>query len=113
MNSVRITRDSVCAGDDLDPPHERSLHLDAGEGVRELVEFVAGSGYLASIAGGKATWVAVADGTPVAVVAQQWTGPRMLEPIAIKVPAEVHFIYRAQDDPGRVFNEVGATLQGD
>jgi hypothetical protein len=71
-----------------------------------LVEFVAGSGYLASIAGGKATWVAIADGIPVAVVAQQWNRPQMLEPIATAVPAAVHFIYRAQEDPGRVLTEV-------
>jgi hypothetical protein len=41
------------------------------------VNIIVGSGYLASIAGGYASWVVMSN-IPIAVVAQQWPAARML-----------------------------------
>jgi hypothetical protein len=45
--------------------------------LAEAISEIVVAGYLARIAGGKATWI-VETGKPVAVVAQQWKSPKFL-----------------------------------
>jgi len=66
---VFLTRDSVAAGDDVDAPHDMTITVPDGSSIEAIVATVAKSGYLASIRGGKATWVATSK-IPLAVVAQ-------------------------------------------
>ena len=103
-------RDSVCAGDDTES-HRAAFDLPAAT-VRELVAAAMRACPLASIAGGRATWL-VDVGTParcVAVIAQEWVAPRLL---VADVPAAalfgdgarlVHFRYHAQRDPQAAFD---------
>jgi hypothetical protein len=61
------------------------------------------SGYLPRIAGGKATW-SIASNIPVAVLAQQWTEPRVFTHAPGELDASegvlrLHFNYHAQMDP--------------
>jgi len=104
--TVRVTRESVAAGDDIDAPHERTFALPAGTSLETALATVMSARYLPSISGGLATW-SVASGIPLAVIAQQWQAPRMLfgvsdNPDALdRAPGllRLHFNYHAQLDP--------------
>ena len=74
---IHLTRDSVCAGDDVDAPHTRTMSFADEMPLDSVVDEISRSGYLASIVGGKATWSVVA-GQPIAVIAQQWSQPKFL-----------------------------------
>ena len=106
---VQLSRASVCAGDDIDAPHFKTLTFAEGTPILDVLAEVVSSGYLARIAGGRGSWSAV-SGVPLAVLAQQWSLPRLL-PQASSVPAldvkdnitRLHFNYHAQQDPEVVF----------
>ena len=110
--SLVVWRDSVAAGDDADAPHEWLMPTRAGATVADVVTGIATARYLASIIGGKATWIIQTD-RPIAVVAQQWTEPRYLVspdvPISEVVadsPGRPHLEarYWCQVDPARVYD---------
>ena len=65
--SVVLTRDSVCAGDDCDAPHEKTVEvysfIDPAAFAREV-----SSGYLPSIAGAGHSWTCVLNGVRTAEV---------------------------------------------
>ena len=73
---ILMTRDSVCAGDDIDAPHSRILSVDDDCSVQQLLEAIRQSG-LPVIAGGKASWVA-SSGKPLGVLAQQWDSAKTI-----------------------------------
>ena len=106
---VLSTRDSVAMGDDIDAPHERMFVFPDEMSVEAIVAAIAGSGYLASIAGGKATWVTI-SGIVLAVVAQQWADPRPVLSRPIEIAeldvregiVQMRFSYHAQKDPNLV-----------
>jgi hypothetical protein len=54
--SLIVWRDSVCAGDDCDAPHERAFSIPGASTLGQAAAQLLGSSYLASISGGKATW---------------------------------------------------------
>jgi len=62
---VIVQRDSVCAGDDVDAPHEKSFWLNDGAPVCEVFRELAASGYLPSIAGSNEHWEATINGEVV------------------------------------------------
>jgi hypothetical protein len=103
---IRVTRDSVAAGDDADAPHERVFAFADDPSPLAAIARIVADGYLARIAGGKAVWSA-ASGVPLAVVAQQWPGPRLVpwqEPTWSQLEQQdgscrLHFNYHAQIDP--------------
>ncbi|MEU7579926.1 hypothetical protein AB0B50_20255 [Streptomyces sp. NPDC041068] len=113
---VHLTRDSVAMGDDAFAPHEDTRDLPAEMSLCEAVASVVGSGYLAHIAGGEATWVATSAGTSIAVVAQQWTEPRLIGPGGLSLASLAgddgavrwHFRYLVQRDPVAVYEELRA-----
>jgi hypothetical protein len=84
--SLIVWRDSVAAGDDADAPHEWILPVSPDATVSDVVERVlrVSPRYLASIGGGRATWI-LETGRPIAVVAQQWEEPRYLVPASVPV----------------------------
>ena len=107
-----VDRDSVCAGDDSDP-HSAVFATSAQATVAELVAQARRASPLASIAGGKATWLIDTDGPGkgcIGVIAQQWDEPRLLVPQDTTVAAlfgqreaSVFFRYWCQADPDQVF----------
>lgn len=110
-----LTRDSVCAGDDADAPHELTLACPRVASIAELVRFIAANSKLPSISGGEATWC-LSTHRPLAITAQQWTEPRML--VMPDLPASrfidvgasdarMHWSYFAQEGPEVVFRVVG------
>ncbi len=107
---LTVWRDSVCMGDDVDAPHELKLPVNQLESIRSVVERLLGMGYLAQIAGGKATWIFQANSRPLAVVAQQWPHPRFVvspyEPAAAfrrEAAPDFDFLYWCQADPETVW----------
>jgi hypothetical protein len=105
---IYLTRDSVAAGDDVDAPHARTITLRNIADVRTLVTAVKGAYPLPKIAGGKATWV-LSSGTPLAVVAQEWSQCELVcweatDISELDTKAGVlglHFSYLAQIPPQR------------
>lgn len=102
---IDVTRDSVAMGDDADAPHRRYVDLADRASLGDAVAAVLALAYLARIHGGKATWLVVAEGVVRAVVAQQWAAPRWLTDPRAPSPAAIHFRYRAQCDPAKVYAE--------
>jgi hypothetical protein len=108
--NVYLSRESVCAGDDVDAPHSETISFPDGTSVLDVLTQVARSGYLASIVGGEATWSAVSN-VPLAVIAQQWSKPKPL-PALLYSSADldvkdntlrIHFNYHAQENPDKVY----------
>ena len=106
-----VTRDSVCAGDHGDAPHARTFELPQTSSLEQALQRVIAARYLPSIAGGQATW-SVASGIPLAVLAQQWTAPRLLFLTSRELQGldrdagilRLHFNYHAQRDPELVYD---------
>jgi hypothetical protein len=103
---IYLTRDSVAAGDDIDAPHEKTITLDDGATIEDILVAITKLNYLASIAGGHATWT-LSSRIPIAVFAQEWKEPKEVRtyPVNIKEldfqdgTLKLHFSYHAQLSP--------------
>lgn len=90
---VNLTRDSVCAGDDCDAPHEKSVEeysfLDPVAFARAI-----SSGYLPSVAGVGHTWTCVLNGVKIAEIST--SGIRGLVPSTPFAEGNsAHFVYHS------------------
>jgi len=107
--SLIVWRDSVCAGDDCDAPHELKLTV-RDDTLHDVVNELMRKRYFASVEGGKATWILEAS-RPLAVVAQQWEQPRFLVDAEAVVGSyisrgqlpDLRLRYWCQADPDKVF----------
>ena len=109
---VQISRDSVAAGDDLEP-HDQEIEVDERCTLTDFFKMLAAGGYLPEIWGGQATWAATAgrDGKLLAIVAAQWKEPELFVDAAAGIEtlgADIHFRYLAQRDPRKVVGLVRA-----
>lgn len=110
---ILLTRDSVCAADDVDAPHSLTLSVADGCTVPEILEDIRRARYLPSISGGKASWVACSR-VPMGVLAEQW---KTSNPLFMAQPVQeldwregnliIHISYLAQIDPDMVVSVVG------
>ena len=109
-----VWRESVCAGDDCDAPHELILTV-GNDSLRGVTDRLIAAHYLASITGGRATWILQAgdqEGRSLAVLAQEWAQPRFLvasdaEALTyVQSGARPHLLVRywCQVDPAKVFD---------
>ena len=73
---ITLTRDSVCAGDDVDAPHEMTLDINDCKNINDIMVKIKNK-YLPKISGGKATWI-VRSCASIAVIAQEWELPKTL-----------------------------------
>ncbi|MFE7529263.1 hypothetical protein ACFU7Y_26600 [Kitasatospora sp. NPDC057542] len=113
---ILLTRDSVAAGDDADAPHARTVTLPDGlDTPTALTALGLPRPLLPLIGGGRATWVVRGnDGTPLAVLAQQWAQPRPLPagqgPLDRLADADgavrLHVEYRRQLDPATEYERL-------
>ena len=109
--SLTSWRDSVHAGDDVDAPHEIRLPISDDESLENVIRRIVSSNYLASISGGKATWIVESGSRALGVVAQQWPTARFLVAadnnvrsfLSSNTGCHLNFIYWCQVDPDHVF----------
>lgn len=118
---VAVDRDSVAAGDDS-TPHDSTFEIESHRSLSELIDAALRACPLASITGGRATWLIDTMGPSggcIGVVAQQWSLPRLLAPGRTPIAAlfgsaevRVFFRYWCQADPDAVFEAMrsGHTL---
>ena len=105
--SIRVDRDSVHQGDDLDS-HAITVAMPAGTTVGEMLQHLREIRFLPGIAGGEATWLVDACGTCIGVIAQQWREPQLTiessKPVsALSEYPAFYFRYWCQANPDQVF----------
>ena len=112
--TVHQNRDSVHPGDNLES-HGAYVEVDS-DGKFGALSMQLMQDYLPGIAGGEATWIVSGSAnspSPLGVVAQQWTSPRLRIPaemtvgqvLGIERPS-IYFEYWSQKDPIQVFNAI-------
>jgi hypothetical protein len=107
---VFVTRDSVAAGDDIES-HDRKFKIPDVKDIPSLVREVVAGYDLPRIGMGQATWC-LASGSPLAVVAQQWSEPKIIASAISRLTdcdiehgvVRLHFSYLAQIDPTIAFD---------
>ena len=107
---IRLDRDSVAAGDDVEG-HDVDWEADARRPLERFVHDLVKGGYLPGIQGGRSTWVArgTRRGEPFAVLAIRFgrlDSMRLVGRAALdlgQVGESLYFDYRAQEDPDAVF----------
>lgn len=109
---VNVDRSSVAMGDDV-YPHARTIDLPESSTIAEAVAYLRQRRFLATIAGGRATWILEVNGRPVAVIAQQWAEPKFLTGPSDTLGSfgnevSLMFRYRAQIDPDDLFDTLEA-----
>ncbi|MDE2421724.1 MAG: hypothetical protein KGO49_11170 [Gammaproteobacteria bacterium] len=118
-NQLTITtdRDSVCAGDDC-RSHNAEFSIKSSCTIIELLKAAWQTSPLASISGGKATWLIdissnIGEWMCIGVMAEQWTHPRLTIPEETTVEElfkdqklSLYFRYWCQIDPEIVYESV-------
>jgi hypothetical protein len=100
MPLVTVTRDSVCAADDVDAPHRQVISVPENRDAVAFLLSILVRYPLPSIHGRKATWECSVDGRRIGVVAQQWARPVVhVKQVELERSASLHFIYHAQQEP--------------
>jgi hypothetical protein len=116
MVRLHLSRDSVAAGDDVEA-HDQDVEVDERRNLATFIQMTVRDGYLPTISGGKATWVAMSGrhGKPLAVVAAQWKAPQLIVAFGTEVGAigdSLHFRYLTQRDPQELLDEMRAAHAG-
>ncbi|HCG8602286.1 TPA: hypothetical protein NJ594_004414 [Vibrio parahaemolyticus] len=65
MLRVKLTRDSVCMGDDSDAPHFLQLELLETSTIQDLVDAIDARSYLAKVTGFDHQWILLANNEEV------------------------------------------------
>ena len=90
---VVLTRDSVCAGDDVEAPHEKKIEthsfLDPEVLVRET-----SSGYLPSVAGVGHSWICILNDIRIAEIKMDGIHPLVRES-EFSEDNRIHFVYKS------------------
>ncbi|WP_336129383.1 hypothetical protein [Mesoflavibacter sp. CH_XMU1422-2] len=111
MKKIKLTRESVAMGDDVNAPHFLEIEINSNWTIMEILKHIYQTNYLPKIIGGKATW-SVAIDEPIAVITQE----NLKEPMLICLPDypyhgtrgfvefdNIHFNYHAQKKASEVF----------
>ncbi|WP_324671877.1 hypothetical protein [Hymenobacter sp. GOD-10R] len=105
--TILLTRDPVASSDDL---LEHRFIVPSNITLADILQIVLAQRYLATIAGGKATWVAHLQEKPIAVLAQQWQQPVLLSdqlPLLDNTDLiRLHLRYYNQQDPEEVLSRL-------
>lgn len=90
---VVLTRDSVCAGDDCDAPHEKKIEVHSFLDPEAFANATS-SGYLPSVAGVGHSWSCVLNGVKIAVVGHSGIHP-LVQETPFSDENRVHFVYHS------------------
>ena len=91
--AVTETRDSVCAGDDCDAPHEKKIEVLSFLDPEAFANATA-YGYLPSVAGVGHSWTCVLNGSKIAEISGSGTRPLVREAV-FSEENRVHFVYHS------------------
>lgn len=91
--NIILTRDSVCAADDCDAPHEKSVRIDSFTDPKELARETS-CGYLPNVAGVGHVWTCVLNDTKSAEIKTDRIRPLMREASFSEVN-RIHFVYKS------------------
>ena len=91
--SIKLTRDSVCAGDDVDAPHEKFIEIPSFTDPQAFSTHLA-AGYLPSVAGIGHTWDCVLNGRLVGTILTNGFRSRIHE-VNYADENHVHFRYHS------------------
>jgi len=111
MKKIKLTRESVAIGDDIDAPHLLEIEIQSNWTILDILKHILKLNYLPQINGGKATW-SVAINEPIAVLSEE----NSENPLLICLPdypyhdnlgfvniEHIHFNYHAQKKPIEVY----------
>jgi hypothetical protein len=73
---VKVRRESVCAGDDINAPHEYNFSIHEESTLNELFGHLARKKYLANVSGSNHSWEATIEGEKVAFFKGNNTEPQ-------------------------------------
>ncbi len=90
--SLRLTRDSVCAGDDCDAPHEKVIETFSFVAPEALIRDVLT--YLPRVSGVGHSWVCRFNGVIIGEIDAQGIHPSIRE-LKYEELNDVHFSYRS------------------
>ncbi len=93
---VVLTRDSVCAGDDCDAPHEKTVRLPPLVDPKALARSAA-SGYLPSVAGVGHSWTCVLNDVEIAEIKTSEIQALVSE-VRFSDSDRIHFVYKSAED---------------
>lgn len=97
---IRVTRDSVCAADDVEAPNEKYVEIHSFTEPDAFIQAVTTAYGMPIIQGGRAAWVVLLNGDKIGVVAQEWNAPRAtVRELQFRESNEVFLRYHAQTDP--------------
>jgi hypothetical protein len=91
--SVILTRDSVCAADDCDAPHEKTIKIHSFIDPEALAREVS-SGYLPSVAGIGHSWICVLNDIKIAEIQTIEIQPLVREATYNEIN-RIHFVYKS------------------
>ena len=91
--SLIMTRDSVCAGDDCDAPHERTIELPSFVDPSAFVRHAA-LGYMPTVAGFGHSWICILNGRRIAELRYDGIRPLVLETV-FDEKNTLHWEYRS------------------
>lgn len=90
---VVLTRDSVCAGDDCDAPHEKTIKVHSFTDP-EVLAREAATGYLPNVAGVGHSWICVLNDIKIAEIKTSGIQPLVGE-TTYDETNRIHFAYKS------------------
>lgn len=90
---VRVTRDSVCAGDDCNAPHEKVILIHSFTDPVALASNISTS-YLPNVNGIGHTWDCILNGNKIAEIRTSGIEPSVHE-VTFCENNEIHFVYHS------------------
>jgi hypothetical protein len=91
--SVVLTRDSVCAADDCDAPHEKTIKVHSFTDPEALASEAA-FGYLPNVAGVGHSWICMLNNIKIAEI--KTTGIKLLvRETTYDEANRIHFVYKS------------------
>lgn len=90
---VRLTRDSVCAGDDCEAPHEKEVEIYSFVDPEVFAREVS-SGYLPSVSGIGHSWVCQLNGVEIAEI-RHLDIRVLIRECPFAKENQVHFVYHS------------------
>ena len=91
--SIALTRDSVCAADRCDAPHEKAINIHSFVDPVHLAQETS-SGYLPSVSGVGHSWICLLNDVKIAEITATGIQPFVRE-ASFSKKNKIHFVYKS------------------